>query len=98
MRTVPFSQGEWRVSSDGDEVTTSVRGVLEGSKRVCRVGNALKPKEEVEANGRVIAAAPRMMRLLERLEGAWKAGRWAVEAASVAHEAGEILGGLRESR
>jgi hypothetical protein len=60
-----ISKGVWRYSEEGKEVTTSHPGILEGSKRVCHVGNGLKPAEEVKANGMVIEAVPEMIGVLE---------------------------------
>ena len=62
---LPISKGVWRYSEEGKEVTTSHPGILEGSKRVCHVGNGLKPAEEVKANGMVIEAVPEMIGVLE---------------------------------
>jgi hypothetical protein len=97
----PFSQGEWRITSDGTEITTSPRGVLEDSKRVCRFENVLKPKEEVVANGKVIAAAPRMLKVLEALGASWEAIDKRADGAehkeAMMAEVGAILDSLRES-
>jgi hypothetical protein len=59
-----ISDGVWRYSEEFDEVTTSRRGIIEGSKRVCLVGNTLKDNSENRANGRAIAAVPFMLKAL----------------------------------
>ena len=100
MKTIPYSKGEWRVTSDGTEVTTSVPGIVEGSKRVCRFENSLKPKDEVAANGKVIAAAPRMLKVLEALHEVWEATEKRADEAerkeAVMAEVGAILKDLGE--
>lgn len=74
---IPISAGVWRYSADGEEVTTSRIGVLEGSKRVCLVSTFSKSAQEVEANGRVLAAAPEMMEALEDVQLYFETnGRW----------------------
>lgn len=60
-----ISDGVWRYSKEAGEVTTSIVGVLEGSKRICRVSNQLKSEAEVDANGDAIAAVPFMIRALK---------------------------------
>lgn len=101
MSMVPFSRGKWRVSSDGREVTTAPVGILDPKATVCRLEASSKAQEEVKANGKVLAAAPRMLRLLEALQEVWEAtGRRADEAErmeALKAEAGAVLDGLRES-
>lgn len=60
-----ISSGVWRYSKEYEEVTTSRVGIIEGSKRICNVGNNLKPQGEVFANGKAIAAIPYMLEALE---------------------------------
>lgn len=61
-----YSKGKWRVAF-GDEVTTSAEGITEGSKMVASCANSLKPRAEVEANARLVAAAPELLEALERI-------------------------------
>ena len=51
----------WRTSKDFREVTTSKIGVLEGSKKICTMASYCKTDDEVEANGKLIAAAPDLL-------------------------------------
>ena len=62
-----ISQGEWRFSENGEEVTTSRRGILEGSKKVCELGTFDKSRAEIKANGRAISAVPEMMAALRQI-------------------------------
>lgn len=62
-----ISPGTWRYSEEGEEVTTSRRGVLEGSKRVCQVSTFAKIADEIRANGRALAAVPEMLSSLRQI-------------------------------
>ncbi len=56
MTTEPkHSPLPWRVGA-WNEITTSVPGILESSKRIADCSNELKPREEVEANAALIVA------------------------------------------
>ena len=58
----------WRTSKDFREVTTSKIGVLEGSKKICTMASYCKTDDEVEANGKLIAAAPDLLEALNELK------------------------------
>ena len=64
------TKGEWRYSFDFQEVTTSPLGIIEGSKMVAKVGSAIKPQEQIEADGALIARCnPAVMaKVLDALE------------------------------
>lgn len=64
------TKGIWRVASDVTQVTTSKKGILEGSKKICHMATFCKTEEEVKANAELIAKAPE---LLETLIGLHKA-------------------------
>lgn len=59
--------GRWRVSADGDEVTTSPIGILESSKTICKTSSHYRSEEECHANARLIAAAPELLESLEQM-------------------------------
>lgn len=64
------TKGVWRVSADGNEITTSRVGILEGSKSIAIIRDFGKPFEERQANAKLISCAPE---LLECLQGMLKA-------------------------
>jgi len=66
-KPIRISTGSWRYSEEGEEVTTSHKGILEGKKRVCSVSNSAKTKAEVEANGMAISAVPEMLSVLRQI-------------------------------
>ena len=55
------TKGEWRVSSDLTQVTTSKKGILEGSKKICHMATFCKNDDEVLSNAKLIAAAPDLL-------------------------------------
>lgn len=67
MKTRHTSE-EWRVSEQYALVTTSKPGIIEGDKTICELGTHGKDKDEIMANAKLIAAAPKMLELLETIE------------------------------
>ena len=65
--TLRYSQGEWRFSAQYNVVTTSEKGRIEGSKNIADIKEKSNPSETI-SNGRLIAAAPKMFRLLVFLD------------------------------
>jgi len=63
-----YTKGNWRYSSEYSEVTTSKIGIIEGSKSICAISIFDKSKEEIETNGKLISAAPKMFEALKRVE------------------------------
>lgn len=61
------TKGEWRVAYDLTQVTTSKKGILEGSKKICHMATFCKTEEEVKANAKLIAAAPKLLNALIEL-------------------------------
>lgn len=59
--------GNWRYSSEHSQVTTSEKGIVEGSKKICDISEYNKSFEEFEANAKLIAAAPELLEALEEL-------------------------------
>ena len=65
----------WRTSKDFREVTTSKIGVLEGSKKICTMASYCKTDDEVEANAKLIAAAPDLLNAcLKVIKGGYGCG------------------------
>jgi|SRR5690606_41085736 len=58
------SKGVWRFSEQHLVVTTSPKGIVEGSKTICDM-SVFKSNEELLSNGRLIAAAPDMLEALK---------------------------------
>ena len=58
-----YTQEEWRFSEQWNVVTTSKKGRIEGSKSICDIKDKSNPLE-TKANGRLIAQAPKMFKLL----------------------------------
>lgn len=67
MQEFKGTKGSWRVSRDFDEVTTSNKGILEGSKRVCKIATGFKKSSEIVANAKLIASAPEMLETLKEI-------------------------------
>jgi len=86
-----ISSGVWRFSSEGGEVTTSRLGVLEGSKRVCDVSAFSKTREEVQANGRALAAVPEMLDALESAQLYFEVGSKVISKRQVQEKVGLAL-------
>jgi hypothetical protein len=61
------TKGEWRISKDGTEVTTSKIGILEGSKRICHITEFGKTDDEKLANAKLIAASPELLQTVIEL-------------------------------
>lgn len=57
--------GQWRYSTQFQEITTSPVGVIEGSKCIARLSD--KPQEETLCNGKLIANAPALLKKLDEL-------------------------------
>jgi len=55
---------DWRLTNDFSEVTTSRVGILEGSKSICAINQYGKPREEIEANAKVIVQAKNLLQAL----------------------------------
>lgn len=65
----------WRTSKDFREVTTSKIGILEGSKKICTMASYCKTDDEVEANAKLIAAAPDLLNAcLKVIKGGYGCG------------------------
>lgn len=58
---------DWRLTNDFSEVTTSRVGILEGSKSICAINQYGKPREEIEANAKIIASAPELFEVVREL-------------------------------
>lgn len=71
-----ITEGNWRYSTAFKTVTTSRPGILEGSKCICDLNINVSFGEnegEVDANGHLISAAPKLLKALEMfLEAAEK--------------------------
>jgi len=59
------TKGEWRVSSDLTQVTTSKKGILEGSKKICHMATFCKNDDEVLSNAKLISAAPDLLEAIQ---------------------------------
>jgi hypothetical protein len=57
--------GPWRYSEGFCTITTSRRGILEGSKEIATVSEFDKSPETVRANGLVMTAAPDLLAAAE---------------------------------
>lgn len=55
---------DWRLTNDFSEVTTSRKGILEGSKSICAINQYGRPREEIEANAKVIVQAKNLLEAL----------------------------------
>ena len=64
MEKLNYTPGPWRASILDRTVTTSPKGILEGSKRIADCINPCKSDDEVIANTILIAAAPQMYEAL----------------------------------
>lgn len=62
-----YSKGNWRCGDGFREITTSIPGVLESSKCICRISDFSKTEIEIESNAKLIAAAPEMLESLKNL-------------------------------
>jgi hypothetical protein len=63
-----ITEGNWRFSTAFKTVTTSRPGILEGSKCICDLNTNVSHDEnqgEVDANGHLISAAPKLLKTLE---------------------------------
>jgi hypothetical protein len=71
---------EWRLTNDFSEVTSSRVGILEGSKSICAINQYGKPREEIEANAKVIVQAKTLLEALNEMvrmyEEVQPAGGW----------------------
>ncbi len=66
------TQEPWRYSKEHHQVTTSKVGVVEGSKQICQVASFCKTDEEIEANGILLAAAPKLLEKSQFVIDAWE--------------------------
>jgi len=63
--TEKHTQGEWKVTTDGQKVTSILdRNDANGFNNVCSINEHV---EEREANAKLIASAPEMLTLLTKL-------------------------------
>ena len=59
------TKDKWRVSSDFTQITTSKKGILEGSKKICEMSDFSKRPEETKANALLISKSPEMLDMLK---------------------------------
>ena len=65
------TQEDWRYSQENLEITTSRKGILEGSKQVALVTTFDKDAEEYHANGMLISQSPKLREFAEMLYDHW---------------------------
>ena len=64
-----FTKGKWRHSKEHECITTSERGIVEGSKVICGISKYPSfdySGVEAEANALLISKAPEMFEMLEK--------------------------------
>jgi len=62
-----FTKEEWRIT-EWLEITTSRKGIVEGSKKICQVSDFSKTEEEARANAQLISASPEMYEALKKVQ------------------------------
>jgi len=66
-----ITKGDWRYSKENGCITTSPKGLIEGSKIICSLNDKVSFEltgKEADANGIIIALAPKMANVIQSLE------------------------------
>lgn len=101
MSTIAHTAGPWFVSGDDQHEQPQIHADAGGMVAIA-THECVMPRTELEANARLIAAAPELLSLLQRWRaldaGAWHAERHAGEKADLQQATDRLLAAIAQAR
>jgi hypothetical protein len=101
MTKIAHTAGPWFVSGDDQHEQPQIQAEAGGLVAIA-THECVMPRTELDANARLIAAAPELLSLLQRWRaldaGAWHAGRHAGEQADLQRATDRLLAAIAQAR